>query len=334
MGVCGTGPSPMGTPTVIQTPGDCHQSVCDGNGGQMANVDDGDVPVDGTTCTDDVCTLGVASNPPVALGTMCSDNNGQFCDAGGKCVECNSPADCGGGMCVMNACVPVLLISEVQTRGSAGANDEFVEIYNPMSIAVTFDSMWKLESRSSAAATYGGRFTGSGQSIPAHGHLLIVGSAYDNATAADGNLTSSITDAGSLRLLHGAATVDAVCFYFDNTTFAALDATYTCEGTPVINLPHNNNSSAASNADASIERKPGGALGNGVDTNVNAADFTGNTPSNPQDLASTPVPLPVRHSLRSSGTDHSRAAARTRASSAREPSDSAPAARSPSSDAK
>jgi hypothetical protein len=258
----------------------------------MMNVDDADVPVDGTTCTDDVCTNGTPSNPPVALGTVCTDpaNGGQVCDAAGKCVQCNDPVDCGGGMCTMNVCVPVLLISEVQTRGSAGASDEFVEIYNPMSVAVTFDATWKLESRSSVAGAYSGRFAGSGQSIPPHGHLLIVGSAYGGGTASDGALTSSVTDAGALRLTHGGATVDTVCFFFDNNTFAALDATYGCEGMPVSNFPHNNGGSGMSASNVSIERKPGGALGNGVDTNDSAADFAGNTPSNPQDLASMPVP--------------------------------------------
>jgi hypothetical protein len=59
----------------------------------------------------------------------------------------------------------------------------------------------------------------------------------------------------------------------------------------VNNLPHDNAMSVAGNVDASIERKPGGALGNGTDTGSNVADFTGAvTPANPQNLASAPTP--------------------------------------------
>ncbi len=103
-------------------------------------------------------------------------------------------------------------------------------------------------------------------------------------------LSSGITDASSVRLMHSGTAVDAVCYYFDATTMAAYDATYTCEGTPMSNLPHDNTTSATSNSDVSIERKPGGSAGNCVDTNDNAADFITQTPATPQDLMSTPTP--------------------------------------------
>jgi hypothetical protein len=75
--------------------------------------------------------------------------------------------------------------------------------------------------------------------------------------------------------------VDALCEYCGTNPF---DATYTCEGTPL-----ENPGCTSSNVDRSIERKPGGALGNCIDTQVSADDFQQIDPSNPQNLASPPT---------------------------------------------
>jgi hypothetical protein len=68
---------------------------CDGEGGIKSVVDDADKPVDGNACTDDVCTNGAPSNPPVAADTSCGGNN-QICDGAGHCVGCLVAADCPG----------------------------------------------------------------------------------------------------------------------------------------------------------------------------------------------------------------------------------------------
>ena len=52
--------------------------------------------------------------------------------------------------------------------------------------------------------------------------------------------------------------------------------------------PHNNMSST--NTDASLERKPGGAMGNTSITGDNTTDFQANPAPDPHDLASPPVP--------------------------------------------
>ena len=44
---------------------------------------------------------------------------------------------------------------------------------------------------------------------------------------------------------------------------------------------------------SSIERLPGGSLGNGTDTNDNASDFVVRTPPFPQNLAAAPTPVPA-----------------------------------------
>ena len=93
---CGTENVAAGNRTSAQTPGDCKQDECDGKGAVVSMNDDADVPVDNETCTQDVCTNGVPSNPAVTAGTVCSEGKGQLCDAAGQCVECLVANDCAG----------------------------------------------------------------------------------------------------------------------------------------------------------------------------------------------------------------------------------------------
>lgn len=75
-----------------QTAGDCLEQRCDGAGKIKAAHLDGDVPVDGKECTDDVCSNGIASNPPTAINTTCAAG---YCDGNGACGQCNVAAHCG-----------------------------------------------------------------------------------------------------------------------------------------------------------------------------------------------------------------------------------------------
>ena len=203
-------------------------------------------------------------------------------------TSATSSSSTGGGTCSIGH----LVISEVRSRGAAGASDEFIELFNATPAAVTLDSTWKIEGRSDVGATYSSRWTGTGKTIPAWGHFLIAGSAYTEMPIADEALSTGITDATSLRLVQGTANVDAVCYAFSAATMMPFttDPTYTCEGTPVSNAPHDNTSSATSNVDVSIERKPGGTGGNCTDTNNNASDFMTQMPATPQNSSSPPTP--------------------------------------------
>src|SRR5262249_8885020 len=127
-----------------------------------------------------------------------------------------------------------------------------------------------------------------------HGHFLVTNAAvsgYDGPVPGDATYAVGIPDASSVVLKHGAAVVDALCFYYDASTLGALtgcSVPYTCEGMPVSNLPHNNTSMG--NSDVTLDRKPGLAAGNGQDTDVNANDFASDFLANPQNLASSPTP--------------------------------------------
>jgi len=240
----------------------CVVSCTDG----IANQDETDVDCGGLTCG------------PCALG--------QDCNANADCANDN----CGvGGVC---ECIGThLMISEVRTRGLGGGNDEFMEIYNPTNAAVMIDTSWTLEMRSHSAVSYQIRWTGPAVavSLPSHGHYLVtrsegVAGGYTPPPAGDGALgPTGTTDASSVVLKQSGATVDAVCFY---TTASELDAftmgTHVCEGTPILR--------GIANVDNSIERLPGGALGNCSDTGSSAIDWVVIAPSIPQNLASATSP--------------------------------------------
>ena len=173
-----------------------------------------------------------------------------------------------------------MIFSEVRTRGPGLANDEMIELYNPGTVDVTLTSAWVVEWRSETVVSYGERFTGSGQVIPPGRHFLIVGSMWSSLVFGDAQMSSGISDEGSLVLRHNAIVVDAVCFNCGTSSFT----THTCEGSiiPKVNC--------AANVDTSFERRPGGALGNCLDTQDNAFDFVAITPSLPQNLTSLPTP--------------------------------------------
>jgi hypothetical protein len=227
----------------------------------------------------------------INFGETDIDCGGSYCKTCSAGQQCVAGTDCQSGTCTNNVCsgTVLLLISQVRTRGVGGAADEFVELYNPAATDVIFDSSWTLAARSSSASSQTLRYTGAGQSIPAHGHILLGGTGYSESVAADAALTTGITDAGSIVLQHNSIVVDALCFYFDAATQNAIIG-FTCEGTPVSNLPHDNTTTGSSNSDVSLERKPGGTLGNTQNTGDNSADFQSATPADPHDLASSPVP--------------------------------------------
>lgn len=94
--MCGFAFAAAGTVTATQTTGDCKENQCDGAGNIVGAAANGDVPVDGNQCTDDVCTKGVASNPPTASGTACAQGGGTLCNGAGTCVQCITAATCPG----------------------------------------------------------------------------------------------------------------------------------------------------------------------------------------------------------------------------------------------
>ncbi len=107
-GKCGTMGVPDGSPSTMQTAGDCKVAVCDGGGGIVTQDDDTDPFDDGQDCTLDTCNAGTPESSPATTGTSCDDGGGKVCDGAGACVECLDDGDCGvaAPKCVSHACVP------------------------------------------------------------------------------------------------------------------------------------------------------------------------------------------------------------------------------------
>lgn len=107
-GVCGFQYVPANTPVgqMQQTAKDCKLAVCDGNGSILFNPDTTDLPVDGNSCTQDVCSAdGTASNPPAPLNTACGVNNVDRCDGLGACKKANGKTCAAGSECATSYCI-------------------------------------------------------------------------------------------------------------------------------------------------------------------------------------------------------------------------------------
>ena len=115
-------------------------------------------------------------------------------------------------------------------------------------------------------------------SVPAGGHVLIANASGIYASIADATYASGMAATGgsvAIRILGASTAVDAVGW---GTTTSSWR-----EGA----------AAPAPATGASIERLPGGALGSGIDTDDNAADFAERLVPGPQNLASAPTPDPA-----------------------------------------
>jgi hypothetical protein len=106
MGVCDVQGALRGSFPLRSMPGDCHASICDGEGGELRVVDPDNLPLFKQACAQASCSAdGAASIIPFAEGADCDVNGGRFCDGSGNCVACLVDGDCAPGeTCVDHAC--------------------------------------------------------------------------------------------------------------------------------------------------------------------------------------------------------------------------------------
>ena len=219
-------------------------------------------------CHDGVCNAatGACETAAVADGSACSD--GSVCTSGDKCTAgvCGGNAVCTG---------TTVVISEFRVRGSGGAGDEMIEIYNTTAAPIDI-SGWKIKS-SNNAGTIGVRATVPAMtSLPAFGHYLITNTGYSEVPNVTGNLTygTGIADDGGIAITLANDTI------VDQVGMSAGSAFK--EGTILTPL--------APNSDLCYERRPGSGHGSPIDTGNNAADFFASTGCDPQNLASELTP--------------------------------------------
>jgi len=165
-----------------------------------------------------------------------------------------------------------LVINEIMTGTTQTLTEEWVEIFNPCSAAVTVDG-WKLGYRAAtntdgASAADSSTLYSFAGSIPAGAYRLLGGSGY--AGTKDGALGSGIAASGAVALRNGAGTIVDAVAWGTVTTGNAFIETSAAPAPPT----------AASPGD-SIERLP-----NGTDSDNNHADFAS---------ASTPTPGAANH---------------------------------------
>ena len=158
-----------------------------------------------------------------------------------------------------------LVISEFRTVGPLGANDEFVEIYNPTGAAVSISGWTILKSSSCGTSVQTLATITSGTILqPGQHYLLAASGSNSSITDADQTFSPGIANDGGLALYSTSGlTIDQV---------GMCATTYFREGTILSPL--------TGTSDQSYERKPGGET-SCVDTTNNAGDFALISPASP-----------------------------------------------------
>lgn len=90
-GVCEFETQADGTVLTDLVDGDCHRRVCM-SGEVTTPIDPTDVLFDNNPCTQDLCTNGVAENPPEPANTSCGGT--LVCDGNGVCQACTQASQC------------------------------------------------------------------------------------------------------------------------------------------------------------------------------------------------------------------------------------------------
>ncbi len=165
-----------------------------------------------------------------------------------------------------------VVISEFRTRGANGADDEFIEIFNPTGSAINLNN-WLLRKSSGCGTTLADIATINTSLAPGQHYLVANGTGYTGT--ADQTYTTTLSDDGGIALINNASTIIDQVGMCNGTTYK--------EGTNLTQL--------SATANQSYERKFAGEVRNCNDTNNNVADFVLNaSSSNPQSSSSPAVP--------------------------------------------
>jgi len=170
---------------------------------------------------------------------------------------------------------PKIVISQLVTRGTGGASDEFVELYNPNDETVNLTG-WRLQTKSAEGSTWINRLGSNGlpegSYIEAHGYFLLASADYAGLTIPDYQHESNwgLADSGGhVRL------VDTQNNVLDKVGYnQASDP----EGQPALAdlaAGHSLERKASANSNAASLGSGGSEanLGRGWDTDNNANDF-------------------------------------------------------------
>ncbi|MFY1829992.1 lamin tail domain-containing protein [Myxococcus fulvus] len=186
-----------------------------------------------------------------------------------------------------------VVISEMAPAGPGGADDEFVELFNPTTSPVDL-SGWKFQYKRAVGGTYQSFTLPAGSIIQPRGFFLMAHNTYNGAVAADVKwgtlfaLSASRTGGGNVRIGPAAlgtgandpATVDSLSYGTGDDG----------EGTSFPTVPAEAGSferkATVSSTAATMEGGSDAAAGNGYDSDDNASDFILRTQRQPQNSAS------------------------------------------------
>ncbi len=158
-------------------------------------------------------------------------------------------------------------ISEARFRGPGGGSDELVEIKNTSAGDVDI-SGWALQGCAASSGNPSNRATvPAGTVLSAGQHYLFANASYTGSVAADATYSTGISDNGGARIVDAAgAMIDGVA--------SSNGGTDQCREGAGLSFPSGDN-------DDSFHRAGDGA----TDTDDNASDFTGPSPSTPTNSA-------------------------------------------------
>lgn len=170
---------------------------------------------------------------------------------------------------------PGIVISEFRFRGPAGANDEFIELYNASPAPVNAGGWLVRVSNNNLTPTVVTRATIPANTIINPGCFYLVAN-----TSSSGGYTGGV--APNLSYVLGFGDEGGVGLTLPNTTTIVDQVGHGANGAfgegtrlPVL----------LTNVNRGVERRPGGSAGH-ADTNDNATDFREITPGNPQNASS------------------------------------------------
>ena len=178
-----------------------------------------------------------------------------------------------------------IVISEFRTIGPLGADDEFVELYNPTGTTVNIGNWYISKSSGCGTSLSTLSYIYYGTILKAGQHYLVAAYASSSSiTNADQRFSPGIADNGGVALVSSSGSVvDQV---------GMCSGTYYHEGKTLLPLPvaplAGTPTPQPGTSNQSYERKPGGSTAC-FDTGDNANDFTLISPANPQSQATGAV---------------------------------------------
>ena len=202
-GQCGIAYGQANT-VVTDAVGNCHKSVCDGTGSVVSAIDDSDLPVDGNPCTSDLCSAGVASNPKLSAGTICSSAGA--CDTAASCKPLTFRVlRVGDGQAALSAASTAVFVEERRVDGT---------LVSTVALPTAASGAMQPFTMAGSATSEGGlALSSSGRFLTAAGYATPPG-------------TASVASTTAASVFRSAARIDVAGNVDTSTSFSTAESGY------------------------------------------------------------------------------------------------------------